>query len=82
MGRVSKDERCPHGTLNGYNNYKCRCVDCKAARRKYWMSVTKPQELKKGTRAGGWRPAEPSKGLTRKIHAEMSGEECVCQFCL
>ena len=25
----------PHGTRNGYNNYKCRCDDCRAAARDY-----------------------------------------------
>lgn len=27
--------RIPHGTANGYNNYKCRCVLCREAWRVY-----------------------------------------------
>jgi len=32
---MTKKKSIPHGTYNGYKNYKCRCVACTKAHTKY-----------------------------------------------
>ena len=36
-GWVSPD--APHGTLNGYSNYDCRCVPCRRANLEYHLPM-------------------------------------------
>lgn len=49
-------ENAPHGTPNGYFNYKCRCEPCKAAGRAYQLPRTKDRWEK------GLEPSDPRHG--------------------
>ena len=43
-GRARRREDIPasvHGTVNGYNNYLCRCADCVRARAEYRVDKTR-----------------------------------------
>ena len=51
------DKPIPHGTINGYANYKCRCDDCKAAqsernRKQYTPRPREPKPIQHGTLSG------------------------------
>lgn len=58
-----------HGSPNGYFNYGCRCVPCKAAAREY----------QKGTRAR--RLARPIPDLVHGTYNGYTNYSCRCEEC-
>jgi len=61
----------PHGTANGYNNYRCRCNECRDARRKY-ATLTRQRSLQRLL-------AYPNSPRHGKIGAYLDG--CRCDPC-
>jgi WhiB family redox-sensing transcriptional regulator len=40
-----------HGTLNGYERHKCRCIPCAAQGRKKWQAANEKRRAKKAAEA-------------------------------
>src|SRR5262250_201622 len=55
-----------HGTLNGYNNYRCRCDACKAAYRE-WQQAYRGAAMSK-VKISPARAASLARGDVIKVH--------------